>query len=152
MNDDLATALTEIAFTAEMPAVVRRQLVEGANIIQLNPGDYLFHEGASAREFYLVKDGTISLAMTDDHGDLMPLMELGAGEIIGWSPLVGNDRMTTQATATSKATVIVIPGDRVAQICEQDPQSGLHIMKCVAKALAVRLDRTRRQKLHSDTQ
>ncbi len=38
----LADAIAHLKFTADLPAVVRRQLVDDAAMIDLKPGDVLF--------------------------------------------------------------------------------------------------------------
>ncbi len=141
----LADAIAHLKFTADLPAVVRRQLVDDAAMIDLKPGDVLFRCGAEASELYLIQEGRLVLEMEIEGRELTPVAELGAGDFAGWSSLIGTGKLTTTATAITDMQVIVIPGSRLAQICKEDPGAGLSIMTRIASGLAQRLVRTRQR-------
>ncbi len=148
MTNDLANRVAELHFAAELPAVVRRQLVEGAAVIDLKAGDTLFQEGSSASECYLILQGQVSLRMqTTDKNQSLPILDLETGDFVGFSPLLGDGHMTCEAVATIPTRLMVIPAEHVFQICQQDPAAGLQIMTSVARAIAKRLVKTRQQLL-----
>ncbi len=139
----LADAIAHLKFTADLPAVVRRQLVDDAAMIDLKPGDVLFRCGAEASELYLIQEGRLVLEMEIEGRELTPVAELGAGDFAGWSSLIGTGKLTT--TAITDLRVIVIPGSRLALICKQEPGAGRSIMTRIASGLAQRLVRTRQR-------
>ncbi len=139
----LADAIAHLKFTADLPAVVRRQLVDDAAMIDLKPGDVLFRCGAEASELYLIQEGRLVLEMEIEGRELTPVAELGAGDFAGWSSLIGTGKLTT--TAITDMRVIVIPGSRLALICKQEPGAGRSIMTRIASGLAQRLVRTRQR-------
>jgi CRP-like cAMP-binding protein len=69
----------------------------------------------------------------------------GPGELIGWSPVLEQRRMTATARATTVCRLAAFEADRVRQLCEKDPQFGVAFLRQLALALSERLSHTRRR-------
>ena len=74
-------------------------------------------------------------------------MEVGPGELIGWSPLVGRALLSDTARTLTPAVAVAIDGQRMLKLCAEDPQLGFDFMHRAAKTLASRLSATRLQLL-----
>ena len=74
-------------------------------------------------------------------------MEVGAGELIGWSPLVGRLRLSDTAHTVTATSAIAVNGERLLALCDEHPQFGYAFMRRATQVLAGRLSATRLQLL-----
>ncbi|HEY2827331.1 MAG TPA: cyclic nucleotide-binding domain-containing protein, partial [Pirellulales bacterium] len=95
-------------------------------------------------QLMIVCSGHVALdLMVPQHGSVQ-LLQLGPGELLGWSALLGG-RMTTSATAIEETMLVAIPAREVLATCEADHSFGYWLMRRVADSLAGRLTDTRSQ-------
>lgn len=114
---------------------------------QHSPGTILFREGFPADWLFIVNAGRIGLDVRVPLRGAVRIQTVGAGDLLGWSPLVGDGHMTATATVLDAASVLKVPGPRLKAACEQDVELGYAVMHRVALALARRLHGTRLQML-----
>ncbi len=145
--DSLGLALDRLGSVTAMPETLRAALVSKAAFCNHDSGDVLFRENASARELLLILSGSVALEMSVPGRGKVRLLSLGPGDWVGWSALMGGGRMTTSAVALSITQVAKFSADELRQMCEQNPDIGYPLMKCVAQSLANRLVSTRLQLL-----
>lgn len=143
----LLDALQESTFAATLSGELTRSLADGASWKQLAAGHVLFREGQPSDAFYVVHRGHVALDMTLPGRGPTRLLTVGPGEIVAWSALVGDGRMTTSATAVDDVEVIQLSGAALLRRCETEPQLGYRVMRQLAAALAKRLLATRLQML-----
>jgi CRP-like cAMP-binding protein len=72
---------------------------------------------------------------------------VGAGELLGWSSLLGQAPMTATSRALTTSRLIALDASQVLALCRFDPKFGFTFMKRTAEALAKRLNATRLQLL-----
>ena len=75
------------------------------------------------------------------------LMRVGKGELVGWSPLVGQSRLSDTARTLSPTEAIAIDGQQILDLCTEHPEFGFAFMHRAAQTLASRLAATRLQLL-----
>ena len=75
------------------------------------------------------------------------LQTVGKGELLGWSPLLGQVEMTATARAMQPTRLVSIDATQLLALCEHNPRFGLEFMKRTAQALSKRLSATRLQLL-----
>lgn len=148
LNDtNLRQALESSAFTAELSPEALGRLVGAAVGRQCAAGRVLFREGDSSDAFYLVRHGHVALDMSIPARGTTRLLTVGPGEILAWSALLGNARMTATATAVDDVELLEFSGTTLRQWCEADPSFGYQWMRQLSAALANRLLATRLQML-----
>jgi CRP/FNR family transcriptional regulator, cyclic AMP receptor protein len=96
---------------------------------------------------YLVRHGRVALEMHVPQRGAVRILTTGPGEMVGWSALLDQGRMTTSALATEDTELVVVPADRLKELCESNSKFGYHLMKRMADALSKRLVATRLQLL-----
>lgn len=143
----LAEALQVSAFVAVLSPDVTQSLAEGARWKRCPAGTVLFCEGERSDAFYILHCGHVTLDMRLPARGCTQLLTLGPGEIVAWSALVGDGRMTATATAADEVELIELSGSELLKRCDADPQFGYHLMRRLAAALARRLLATRLQML-----
>lgn len=130
MAEEHVQKLAEISRLAEYPAHVD-----------------IFHEDERAKDVYVIISGRVSLVICTPKVGCRQLMQVGSGELIGWSPLVGRARLSDTAHTLEATTAIIIDGDRILALCAEHPEFGFEFIYRVAKVLAERLRATRMQLL-----
>lgn len=138
-------------FSADLPAAVLNRVVEIGELRECHAGEVLFREGNIGRDFYVVVMGRLVLSMHVPGQDDVQILELGPGDPVAWSALIGDTRMTTSALAIADTRLMSISAERLGNLCQQDHEFGYHWMRAVAIALSRRLVATRMQLLELTT-
>ena len=76
--------------------------------MRFEAGQYLFHEGESADQFYLLRHGRVALELRDPARGAVTLQTLREGEVFGLSWLVPPYRWTYDARAIDLVRAIAI--------------------------------------------
>lgn len=116
-------------------------------------GTVLFREGDRHDGFYWVHKGHIGLEMCITGRGCNRILSIGPGEILAWSSLVGDGRMTATAIAQDDVELIEVSGAELKSICDADHEFGYYLMRRLASVLSQRLLATRLQLLdlfHAD--
>jgi CRP-like cAMP-binding protein len=145
--DDMLETLRGVHFLHDIDEAHLRPMASVAQLRSLPAKTVLFREGQDHREIYLVLEGSIALEVRVSGRDSKRLQTVGKGELLGWSPLLGQVEMTATARALQPARLIAIDATQLLAICEHDPRFGLEFMRRTAQALSQRLSATRLQLL-----
>ena len=116
-----------------------------AKNVRFEAGQYLFHEGEPADEFYLIRHGRVALELTAPGRGAVSFQTLGAGEVVGVSWLIPPYRWTYDARALTLVRAISLDAACLRQKCEDDHDLGYAMMKRFMPVLIERLQATRLQ-------
>ena len=110
-------------------------------------GEILFAEGKHAHNLYFLTEGEVEI-LNAGNGDKesIAVSSLPAGEILGWSAVIGPYIYTATARATQRSRVIVFAGAELEKLMSNDHFSSL-LMKKIAQVIGQRLRDTRIQLL-----
>jgi CRP/FNR family cyclic AMP-dependent transcriptional regulator len=122
-------------------------LCRASRLLKLPAGAKLFQEGSIEDEVFVISSGHIQLSMNVPGRGDVPFLTTGPGELVGWSGLIGDGRMTATATAIEDTILIGMSGKKLNDICEQEKDLGYVLMRRVAQVLSKRLLSTRLQLL-----
>jgi CRP-like cAMP-binding protein len=107
------------------------QLVcQDTDTLKLAPGDFLFREGDSGEEMYVLLEGGIEIFL----GDFV-IETAEAGTLIGEMALIENNPRTTNAVAKTTARLAKIDRRRFHFLVQQTPHFATHVMKTLADRL-----------------
>jgi CRP-like cAMP-binding protein len=122
------------------------QLVAGcARNHRFEAGQYLFHEGEPAREFFLIRHGKVALEITAPGRAPIVFATLGEGEIVGASWLVPPYQWMFEARAVELTRAIGIDAECLRRKSEADHHLGYELMKRFLPVFVKRLHETRLQ-------
>lgn len=107
----------------------------------------VFEEYDRARKVYILLSGEISLAICEPDETCRQIAVVHAGDLMGWSPLVGRTRLYDSAHSLTPVKAVVFDGDALMDFCARNPAFGFRFMHRVACTLAERLSGTRMQLL-----
>jgi CRP/FNR family cyclic AMP-dependent transcriptional regulator len=119
----------EEGFVKQVSEALEEQLFE--------QGSYVFHEGDAADSLYILAQGKVRL-MVGDLGSVAQTVR-NAGDVFGWSSLLGPAGYTATAQCLSPTRVMVISGDRLNHLLENQPAVGLVFFRRVAALVRKRL-------------
>ena len=106
-------------------------------------GAYLFREGDSADQFYVVRKGRVALELFAPGRGAGIVETVGPGGVAGIDWLVTPYRWTTDGRAVEDVAAIAFDGRCIRQWCDTDPRLGYHLMQRMAGLLGQRLRSTR---------
>jgi CRP-like cAMP-binding protein len=118
-----------------------------AKNVRFETGQYLFHEGGPADQFYLLRHGRVALQTTSPGRGAITFQTLREGEIVGVSWLIPPYRWTYDAKALELTRAIAMDATCLRQKCEADHNLGYDMMKRFMPVLIQRLQATRMQML-----
>lgn len=107
-------------------------------------GEWLCHENEDAHRFYLILEGKIALTLfafykgSSQH--LKATSTLSKGEILGWSSLVPPHHYKLSAFAETDAQLLVIDGQALKQLFDDNPEYGYPFIKKIAEQISDRLE------------
>jgi CRP-like cAMP-binding protein len=145
--EDMLDTLQSVYFLHDIDESHLRPIASIAQIRKIPEGCVLFREGQDHREIYLVVEGSMALEVRVSGRETKRLQTVGKGELLGWSPLLGQVEMTATARALRPSQLIAIDGTQLLALCEHNPRFGLEFMRRTAQALSKRLSATRLQLL-----
>ncbi len=117
-----------------------------ASEARFDPGEIIFREGERANTFYIILRGKVAIeALMAPERDPITVLNLGEGDVLGWSWLFPPHRWHFDARAIGLTKAISIDGERIRKQCEDDHDLGYELMKRFANIIEQRLRSLRSQ-------
>jgi CRP-like cAMP-binding protein len=145
--ETLERILAAHPFFGGLPASHLALLTGCASNVRFAAGQFLFHAGAAANEFFLVREGRIALEVAPPGRTPLAVQTLGAGEILGWSWLVPPYHWLYDARALEPSRAIALDGKCLRTKCEADHDLGYELLKRFALIMEQGLQAARLQLL-----
>jgi CRP/FNR family cyclic AMP-dependent transcriptional regulator len=123
-------------------------LVAGcAKNVRFPEGAYLYHEGDSADEVFLIREGQVTMEISAPGQGSMVVQTMGPNELVGLSWIVPPYRWAYDARAATDLRAISLDATCLRGKCDADPGLGYEVMKRIAPIIVERLHATRMQML-----
>jgi CRP-like cAMP-binding protein len=120
-----------------------RRLVPAVQAADYPPATVLFGQGQKLTQVFLLEEGQVALEVHAPRHGAQRVDTVRAGELLGWSPLLGGGPMTATARALTAVRVLALDADRILSLCRQDPALAFALLRRTAEVLAHRLAATR---------
>jgi CRP-like cAMP-binding protein len=138
----LIETLSGIRFLQGIPRKNLEQIASVALYREYRAADVVFREGEIADSAYFVVSGKLSLELSPSTIFRKSLVNVGPGEMLGWSSLIEHSHFAATAVVIEPAQLVRIDGACLRMICQDDPQFGYEFMRRAMWALAKRLTST----------
>ncbi len=136
----LIETLQTIPWFLEFKSQQINALAAISSIIDVEAGNSIFCEGDRVDNLYIILSGAIGMDMAVPTQGIVRIYTAEPLDIIGWSKLTPVVRQrTASATALVDSTLLMINGDELSQLCEDDPRVGYVIMRRLANVVASNL-------------
>ena len=109
-----------------------------------NAGDFIFREGSTSNNFYVLEDGEISLLVTSHKEGTKELLQVAVdtvtkGDVFGWSSLVTPHTRSMSALCIKRSTVVVVSGIELNELMDRNHSLGYEVTKSLVRVIAKRL-------------
>lgn len=132
-------------FVRGMSANVIASLASCAMPTSFDAGELIFREGEIANRFYLIVRGSVQVEAEASDRPGVPVAELRAGDVLGWSWLFPPYTWNFTARTIEPVEAVFFYGTWLRDRSEADPVLGYELMKRTAMVLMRRLQATRQQ-------
>jgi len=143
-SEEIMAVLRGTRFLHDIEDQYLQALAPLAELRELRAGTVLFREGQSHPNIYLMIEGSVALEFR--FYDRV-LQTVGPGELLGWTPILGQVEMTATARVLEPTQAVAIRASQLIALCEHNPRFGFEFMRQTARALSRRLNATKLQLL-----
>jgi CRP/FNR family cyclic AMP-dependent transcriptional regulator len=147
-DQSLVETLRQITFLQGIADELLGQIAAVAQLEVFSAGHVIFREGSPATDTFLIASGDVSLEICSAGTGCRRVLTVSQGELLGWSPLLEQCRLTATARALTPVTIVRIPAGPALALCEGDPRLGYELMRRTAMSVAKRLSAARLQLLN----
>lgn len=109
------------------------------------PGTIIFEQGSQADALYLLLVGCVEVIYKPYDGPALTVARITPGGVFGWSAALGRDVYTSSAVAGEAVEAYRLNGQRLHQLCESHPETGVVLLERLASIIAERLSSTYEQ-------
>ena len=114
---------------------------------KFDSGEIIFHKGAVAARFYLIRHGDVAIETQSAGRMPVVIQTLHEGDILGWAWLVPPHRCGFEARAISLVRAISIDTACLYKKCEENHELGYRVFSRCAAVMAQLLGATQLQLL-----
>ena len=130
--------LRQFKIFAELDVTDLEAVSQIVHVQQFEAGEQVIAEGADAGELYLFMQGKAAVKVLSPEGQQVLIDEVGAGQMLGWGAVMEPHVYAASAWTTEPSEVIVVPGDRLRELCEANPHLGFQVVKGVGEVMSRR--------------
>ncbi len=84
-------------------------------------GESIFHAGTPVQALYIVRSGLVKVYRLGDRGEEQVIRLLGAGEILGFRPLLAGEPYTASAAAVADSELCIVPPATFLELLDSAP-------------------------------
>ncbi len=119
-----------------------------SSIIDVKAGQTIFCEGDQLEHMYIILEGEVAIDMAVPTRGVVRISVAEPLDIIGWSKMTPVVRQRVGTTIALKNTrLLLIQGDELLSLCDQDRQVGYVVFKRLANVVASNMLMTKLQLL-----
>jgi len=134
--------LRQFKIFAELDAADLEAMSQIVYVQEFEAGRQVIEEGAPAEQMYLFLRGSAAVKVVSPEGKQVVIDEVGPGELVGWGAVMEPHVYAASAWTSEPSEVIVVPGDRLRELCETNPHLGYQVVKGVGEVMSRRFGQT----------
>lgn len=116
-----------------------------AEAVAYEAGEEVIRQGDHAEYFYIIRKGKVQISFKPYDGNPITVSHVGAGELFGWSAVIGSEKYTSTGIVIEPLEAIRIRGDELRKLIRKDPEAGQAILNSLASAISTRWKDAREQ-------
>ena len=136
--------LKELAFFRNLSEQHVDEIAKIVRVEDCKQDAVLFRQGQPCPFICIILSGEFALQVEGTGESADEVARVGRGELLGWSPMLGNRAMTATARALVPSQVAILNVTAVHELCERDPRFGLAFLRDIALVISERLWSARR--------
>lgn len=127
--------LQDIPLFSELSVEELRKITKFSSLVNVNEGEYIFHEGEDFPGIYIVLKGLIKIFKISPQGKEYILHLLTKPHLFGDVPLFTGGKCPASVQALEDATLLFIPKNEFISFLEDNPKLSFKVMAGFAKRL-----------------
>jgi len=143
--ENLEKILVEHPFLKDLPVDHIGTVVGCASNRVFAAGEFLSREGEQADQFFLLREGRVSLEVHSPNAGALRIETLTDGDVLGWSWIIEPYRWHFDARALTRVRAIALDGKCLRGKCDSDHELGWRLLRRFARVMEQRLQSTRLQ-------
>lgn len=148
MSTLLLDTLKSIPWFSPLNSKQLERLASISSIQEVSAGTAIFHEGDRVDNVYIILDGQVAVDSVVPGHDTVRVYQAEPLDIVGWSKMTPVIRQRVATTTALKLThLLVINGDELTGLCEEDSHIGYIVMRRLANVVATNMLTTKLQLL-----
>jgi CRP-like cAMP-binding protein len=112
-----------------------RPYTDGLETINFKRGDYIYRQGETPGQLYLVDSGIIGLFHLSEGGKETFLRVFGPDQIFGHRSYFAGTKYHANTVALTDIQISIMPKDECNRICSEQPELLLEMTRLMAKSL-----------------
>lgn len=132
---DLDLLAEHLPQMSSVPADVRKDILAGAIVLPVQPGEAILRQGETGNDAYFVLSGRV-VVKREEHGRFRITRSVGPGEQFGETSALAREPRTATATAEEPALILRLPADSLRKLM-QVPQMGRIIRSRMSERLMI---------------
>lgn len=120
-----------------MGMIFMREFMETADQMSCDDGQLLFRQGNATHHFFTLIQGELRLTIGVNEQHVYTVHH--AGDIFGWSSLVGGNIYSATAVCTKPCKILRFDRDKLLDLLGKHPESGFFFFKKLSEMLGRRL-------------
>jgi CRP/FNR family cyclic AMP-dependent transcriptional regulator len=134
---EILKTLKSIPWFLELSQRQLETLAGISSLVEFNAGQTIFGEGDQLEHMYIILEGEVGVDMSVPSRGQVRIYVAEPLDIIGWSKMTPVVRQRTASVIALKTThLLLIQGDELLALCDQDRQVGYIIFKRLANVVA----------------
>jgi len=109
------------------------------------PGQTIFNQGDSAKYLYLILNGDVAIRFKPYDGPPLTLTRLHAGDVFGWSAVLGSSKYTSSIVSETAIEAIRIQGKHLWTLAGEHPETGKALINRLALIVSPRWENAHKQ-------
>jgi CRP-like cAMP-binding protein len=105
------------------------------NIVELEEGEWVFHEGDLGTEMYIVQEGQVEVLKTVGVDDYQQLLILERGDFFGEMALLEDMPRAAGVRAVQTTKLLEINGSTFDQMLRENPEIAVRMMRALSRRL-----------------
>jgi CRP-like cAMP-binding protein len=126
-----AQQLKTLPLFSALPRRQRDRLGQLADVVDVDEGTELTHQGRLAHEFFVIEDGTAEVVR-----DGNKLRDLGPGDFFGEIALAGDRYRTASVVATSPMRLVVLTTSQFRSLQRDSPDVARQLKEAIETRMA----------------
>ncbi len=103
-----------------------------------SPEKVIFEQGDDPNYLYILLQGTVAIRYKPYDGPQITLTHLRAGDVFGWSAVVGSRRYTSSSVSVTDIRAVRIRGTALWKLTLEHPETGREVLDRIANGVSSR--------------
>jgi CRP/FNR family cyclic AMP-dependent transcriptional regulator len=146
-EQDTIEALGKHPFLRGLAKPHLEALAQCAQQITMTADQFLGREREAATTWYLIQSGRVGIEVRKGGREMVRVLILGPGDIVGWSWIVPPYRWQFDARVLDAVRALALDAEALRQLCERDHELGYQLLKRLIVVVSSRLAATQKQVL-----